>query len=170
MPPGLASRIASQTSAASSCSSRLRTAATPAAVTLRRGSSSAAAATGASASTIPRLALERVTPLLACTAARIVWPSGSTGARSITGAIATPAATNSACERSINAARGWTFPGFSADASSRQASAAHRPRVQAVEAGAKGGRGAKEGVKGTGLFGLYETHLRIFPLGSFTIP
>jgi hypothetical protein len=58
------------------------------------------------------------------------------GDASIAGAMATPAATSSEWSRSGKEASGWTFPGFLAVASSRQASATHRPRPQAECSGA----------------------------------
>ena len=67
----------------------------------------------------------------AVAASRIVNPSGRCGAACIAGAMATAAATRSACERSANDAPGWTLPGFAAVASTIPATAAHQPRLHA---------------------------------------
>ena len=101
IPPGWASAIACQTSAASAGVSRASTSATAAGLA---GRSSGTAASGAIASTMPRLALDRVTDRAAVTAARIVRPSGTSAACSIDVAIARPAATSSAWVRSGNSA------------------------------------------------------------------
>ena len=145
MPPGAASAIASQVSAASSCVSRLRTAATSSGRNGRPISAPGTLASGAMARMMPRLAFDRVTRRDADTAARIVRPRGCDGAASIAGAIARPAATNSAWSRSGNDAPGWTFPGFSAVASSRQASAMHHPRVPGREWGPSFKKGSDDG-------------------------
>ena len=133
IPPGAASVIASQVSAASCGVSRARTAATASGRNGRPASSPGTLASGAMARMMPRLAFDRVTRRDADTAARIVRPRGCDGAASIAGAIARPAATNSAWSRSGNDAPGWTFPGFWAVASSRQAAATHHPRVPGRE-------------------------------------
>jgi len=109
-------------SAASRASRDSSTAATPPGL-----GGAATAANGAIASTIPRLALERVTRLEAETASRMVSPSGRVAAASIAGRIATAAARRSSNRRSLNEACGWTLPGLAAEASRIEAAAAAQP-------------------------------------------